>query len=149
MQARERMLGYANQMPKASKGQQRSRHKVIISASPRDRDLARDLARRLKDAGVHSTYSQLTRPAGSDYEKAFKELLKTDELIVIVSSNSVDDFWMMFEIGAAYSLRKKITPVVVGLGKQEVPPLIRQLKYITYDRLFDYIANLERLAQAA
>jgi len=111
--------------------------------------LTRDLARRLKDVGVHTTYSKLTLSAGSDYEKAFRELRNADELIVIVSSNSVDDFWMMFEIGAAFSLRKKITPVVVGLKRQEVPPLIKQLKYITYDKLSDYIANIERLAQAA
>ena len=111
--------------------------------------MARDLARRLKDAGVHTTYSELTRSAGSDYEKTFMELSNADEIIVILSSNSLDNFWMMFEIGAAYSLRKKITPVVVGLEKQELPPVIKQLKYINYDKLSDYIANIERCAQAA
>ena len=138
-----------SQMPKSFKGQRRLRYKVIISSSQRDRDLARDLARRLKDAGVHTTYSKLTRSAGSDYEKTFIELLNADELIVILSSNSVDNFWLMFEIGAACSLRKKITPVVVGLERQEVPPVIKQLKYITYDKLSDYIANIERRSQAA
>ena len=136
-------------MPKSSKRQKRSRYKIIISASPKDRDLARDLARRLKDAGVHTTYSGLTLSAESDYEKAPKELLNADEITVIVSNNSVDDFWMMFEIGAAYSLRRKITPVVVGLGKQEVPPLIKQLNYITYDKLSDHVATIDRRGHAA
>jgi hypothetical protein len=125
-------------------------YNVFISSSHRDRDLARDLARRLKDAGVHTTYSELSLSAGSDYEKTFMELLKdADEIIVILSSNSVDNLWMMFEIGAASSLRKKITPVVVGLQRQELPPVIKQLKYINYDKLSDYIANIERRAQAA
>jgi hypothetical protein len=125
-------------------------YNVFISSSHKDRDLARDLARRLKEAGVHSTYSELTLSAGSKYEKMFMELLKdADEIIPILSSNSVDNFWMMFEIGAASSLRKKITPVVVGLEKQDLPPVIKQLKYINYDKLSDYIANLERRAQAA
>src|SRR2546425_781800 len=120
-------------MAKSFKGPRRTQYKVSISSSQKDRDLARDLARRLKDAGVHITYSKLTRSAGADYEKTFKELLNADELIVILSSNSLDNFWMMFEIGAAFSLRKKTTPVVVGLERQEVPPVIKQLKYITYD----------------
>jgi hypothetical protein len=125
-------------------------YNVLISASHKDRDLARDLARRLKKAGVHSTYSELTLSAGSEYEKIFMNLLKAaDEIVLILSSHSVDNLWMMFEIGAASSLRKRITPVVVGLEKQEVPPVIKQLKYITYDKLSDYVANMERLAQAA
>lgn len=125
-------------------------YNVFISSSHKDRDLARDLARRLKDAGVHTTYSELTLSAGSGYEKTFMELLKyADEIIVILSSHSVDNLWMMFEIGAASSLRKKITPVVVGLEKQELPPVIKQLKYINYDKLSDYIASIERRAQAA
>ena len=77
-------------------------------------------------------------------------LLKAaDEIIVILSSNSVDNLWMMYEIGAASSLRKKITPVVVGLENQELPPVIKQLKYIRYDKLSEYISNIERSAQAA
>lgn len=125
-------------------------YNVLISASHKDRDLARDLARRLKKAGIHSTYSELALSAGSDYEKTLMDLLKeTDEIVLMVTSHSVDNFWMMFEIGAASSLRKRITPVVVGLQKQELPQLIKQLRYITYDKLSDYIASMERLARAA
>ncbi len=136
-------------MPKSSKRQTRSRYKVIISSAHRDRDLARDLARRLKDAGVYTTHSELTLSAGLDYEKALVELLNADEIIVILSSNSVANFWMVFEIGAACSLRKKITPVVVGLERQELPQVIKYLKYINYDKVSDYIANIERRARGA
>ena len=125
-------------------------HKVFISASHKDRDLARDLEHRLHEAGLQTTYSELTLAAGFNYEKTLLDLLKTaDEIIVILSSNSVDNLWMMYEIGAASSLRKKITPVVVGLEKQELPPVIKQLKYIRYNEVSDYISKLERSAQAA
>jgi hypothetical protein len=55
----------------------------------------------------------------------------------------------MFEIGAASSLRKRITPVVVGLEPSRVPSLIRNLKYIKYPDLERYIADLEKRAKAA
>jgi hypothetical protein len=125
-------------------------HKVFISASYKDRDLARDLLHRLHDVGVPATYSELTLSVGSNYEKDFINLLKSaDEIIVILSSNSVDNLWMMYEIGAASSLRKKVTPVVVGLEDKELPPVIKQLEHIRYDELSDYISKLERTAQAA
>ena len=125
-------------------------YSVSISSSYKDRDLARDVARRLKEAGVRALYSELTLSAGSEFEKLFMDQLKNaDEIIVILSGNSVDNLWMMFEIGAASSLRKKITPVVVGLEQEELPPVIKQLKYIRYNEVSDYISKLERGAQAA
>jgi len=82
---------------------------------------------------------------GSDFEKTFMSLLRAaDEIIVILSRNSIDNFWMMYEIGAASSLKKTITPVVVGLESSELPPVINQLKYIRYDRLSEYISNIGR-----
>ncbi|OLD25651.1 MAG: hypothetical protein AUJ04_07200 [Acidobacteria bacterium 13_1_40CM_3_55_6] len=124
-------------------------YSVFISSSYKDRDLARDVARRVKEAGVSVT-SEVTLSAGSEYEKIIMDQLKNaDEIIVILSGNSVDNLWMMFEIGAASSLRKKITPVVVGLEQEELPPVIKQLKYIRYNEVSDYISKLERGAQAA
>jgi hypothetical protein len=125
-------------------------HKIFISASYKDRDLARDLQRRLHEAGLAVKYSELTLSVGSSFEKDFMELLKAaDEIIVILSNNSVENLWMMYEIGAASSLRKKITPVVVGLEDKELPPVIKQLKHIRYNEISDYISKLERTAQAA
>ena len=125
-------------------------YKVFISASYKDRDLARDLGRRLKEAKAHVTYSELTMSAGSEFEKTFMKLLQdADEIIVLLTNNSIDNLWMMFEIGAASSLRKKVTPVVVGLEERELPSVIKQLKHIKYDRLSDYISMIGRNSQAA
>src|SRR2546427_10517509 len=124
-------------------------YSVSISSSYKDRDLARDVARRVKEAGFSVT-SEVTLSAGSEYEKIIMDQLKNaDEIIVILSGNSVDNLWMMFEIGAASSLRKKITPVFFGLEQEELPPVIKQLKYIRYNEVADYISKLERGAQAA
>ena len=125
-------------------------YKVFISASYKDRDLARDIGRRLKEAKAHVTYSELSMSAGTEFEKTFMKLLQdSDEIIVVLTNNSVDNLWMMFEIGAASSLRKKITPVVVGLEEKELPSVIKQLKHIKYDRLSKHISMIERNPQAA
>lgn len=125
-------------------------YKIFISASYKDRALARDLMKRLREAGVSVAHSESALSAGSPDEKIFMRLLKdADEMIVLLTNNSVDDFWRMFEIGAASSLRKQITPVIVGLEETELPPVIRQLKYIGYDQLSKYISTIEKRAKAA
>jgi len=125
-------------------------YKVFISASLKDLDLARDLTRRLKEVNVQVTQAEFKLSALSNFEERFMKLLKdADEIIVIVTSNSIDNYWMMFEMGAASSLRKKITPVVVGLKNEELPPVIKQLKYIRYDKLSEHISEIERSVQAA
>jgi TIR domain len=123
-------------------------HKVFISASYQDRDIARDLQHRLHKVGVSVTYSELTMSIGSDFEKTFMSLLRAaDEIIVILSRNSIDNLWMMYEIGAASSLQKTITPVVIELENSELPPVVKQLKYIRYDKLSKYISNIGQSEQ--
>jgi hypothetical protein len=76
-------------------------------------------------------------------------LRHADEVFVILTDESVNSSKLMFEIGAASSLRKRITPVVVGIEPGRVPSLIRQLKYIKYPDLERYIADLGKRAKAA
>ena len=125
-------------------------HKVFISSTLKDIDLARDLAHRLESAGikVNSVDKKLVSGAAIPIKIA-RELRQADEVFVILTEESVNSSSLMFEIGAAASLRKRITPVVVGLERSEVPSLIKKLKYVKYPDLGRYIADLERRAKAA
>jgi hypothetical protein len=51
---------------------------------------------------------------------------------VFISSASKD---IDLELGAASSLRKRVTPVVVGMKPGDVPSLIKGLLYIKYPDL--------------
>lgn len=123
-------------------------YKVFISSTLKDVDLARDLAHRLEGAGIK--VNSLGKPsAESISSKITRELSSADEVFVILTNESINNSNLMFEIGAASSLRKRITPVVVGLEPSKVPSLIRNLKYIKYSDLERYIADLEKRAKAA
>jgi len=125
-------------------------YRVFISSTWKDVDLARDLAHRLESAGIK--VNSVDKAAVSDEplpSKSTRELSHADEVFVILTHESVNSSNLMFEIGAASSLRKRITPVVVGLKPSKVPSLIRNLKYIKYPDLERYIADLEKRAKAA
>ena len=125
-------------------------YRVFISSTWKDVDLARDLAHRLESAGIKVNSVDKAAVSGEPLpSKITRELSHADEVFVILTHESVNSSNLMFEIGAASSLRKRITPVVVGLKPSKVPSLIRNLKYIKYPDLERYIVDLEKRAKAA
>jgi hypothetical protein len=72
-----------------------------------------------------------------------------DEIFVILTSESIDNPSLMVDLGAASSMRRRVTPVVIGLETSQVPSLIKSLKYIKYADLNRYIVDLATRTRAA
>lgn len=125
-------------------------YKVFISSTLKDIDLARDLSRRLEEAGV-DVYSveKAAVPGEAIFDRIKVELGRADEVLLILTDDSVDNPNLMYELGAATSLRKRVTPVIVGLDASKLPSLIKNLNYVKYPDLPKYISELEKRAQAA
>jgi hypothetical protein len=125
-------------------------YKVFISSTLKDIDLARDLSRRLKEAGI-DVYSvdKAAVPGEAIFNKTTVDLGRADEVLLILTDDSVDNPNLMYELGAATSLRKRVTPVIVGLDASKLPSLIKNMNYVKYPDLPKYISDLERRAKAA
>ncbi|HEX8649602.1 MAG TPA: toll/interleukin-1 receptor domain-containing protein [Pyrinomonadaceae bacterium] len=124
-------------------------YKVFISSARRDIDLARDLAQRLEKAGVNVLLPAVSSEAGDDFAaKINSDLRKADEVIVILTPNSLDSKWLLFEMGVATSLDKQLTPLVQGVEPKELPPIIKQMKYVKYADLERYISKLKQRINA-
>jgi hypothetical protein len=125
-------------------------YKIFISSSSKDLDLARDLAKRLEEAGVKVFSAERGILAGEIFSNQItKQLSSVDEVMVILTENSVDSPWLMFELGAASSLRKRVTPLVVGVDPNKLPSLIKSMNYIKYPDLARYIDDIEKRTKAA
>jgi hypothetical protein len=125
-------------------------YKVFISSTLKDIDLARDLSRRLKEAGI-DVYSvdKAAVPGEAIFNKTTVDLGRADEVFLILTDNSVDNPNLMYELGAATSLRKRVTPVIVGLDTKRLPSLMKNMNYVKYPDLPKYISDLEKRAKAA
>lgn len=125
-------------------------YKVFISSTVKDIDLARDLSRRLKEAGI-DVYSvdKAAVPGEAIFNKIAMDLGRADEVLLILTDNSVDNPNLMYELGAATSLRKRVTPVIVGLEPNKLPSLMKGMKYVKYSDLPEYISDLEKRVKAA
>ena len=120
--------------------------KIFISSAQRDSDLVHDLARRLDIAGLKVMTPAKSMDAGENESiktKISDELRKADEVILILTKNSIDSQWLLFEMGYATSLGKHVTPLIQGVEPEELPEIIRQMEYVKYADLDKYITQLE------
>ena len=123
--------------------------KVFIHSSSKDIDIVQDLAHRLEAAGIEVHWVSGSARSDKEIRITNRALREADEIFVILTNESVDDPNLMVALGAAYSTRRHVTPIVVGLQTAEIPSLIKSLKYIKYPDLNRYIADMASRARAA
>jgi len=123
--------------------------KVFISSTRKDLDLAKDLARRLKEIGLEAFTEEGSARSDDDWLGPIERRLRnSDEVIVLLTDHAIASARMMSDLGAAYSLHKKVLPIMVGVDVDALPPLLRNLPYIKYGEVEDYLADLRKRSGA-
>jgi hypothetical protein len=119
--------------------------KIFISSSSGDSDLARDLAKRLDQPGLKVVTPAEGADGGNTIKARISEALRTaDEIVFILTKNSVDSQRLLFEMGAATSLEKHVTVLIQGVEHEELPDIIKQMDYVKYADLEQFIAKLQQ-----
>lgn len=124
-------------------------YQVFISHSSKDSELARDLARRLEEAGAKVFTAMDSFRVGEELNRAIHHALReADELVVLLTDNAAFNSNVMYELGVADSLDKRVTPVIVNEGAEQRVPMIGR-HFIRYAELPKYISSLKRRVKAA
>lgn len=121
---------------------------VFISSTREDIELARDLERRLREVKSKVKVYPVEKSAtlGSDIPLSFKkELREADEVIVLLTGRSVENPRVISEMGAAFSLNKLVTPVLVNV-EEELPSFITK-RAVKFADLPQYISELSKRAE--
>jgi hypothetical protein len=125
-------------------------YQVLISSTPKDRDLAENLAQSVRDAGALVLSVWQTPARGETIDFDLRRLLrKADEVVLILTDRSLNNPYLLIEMGAAFSLRKRVIPILVGIEESEVPPLIAELGYMRYSDLRRYLSELEQRVRSS
>jgi len=118
-------------------------YKVFISSTLDDIELAKDLSRRLEDAGVNVVPVEKTVIPGEKFLTTVnRDLRQADEVMMLLTKDSGASPGLLSEFGMAYSMGKPVTPIVVNLDPESLPPVFEDMQYIKYADLSDYIAKL-------
>jgi hypothetical protein len=121
--------------------------RIFISYAHRDQDLANDLRARLKQIGDDIILVTPELKRGQDWSASIRsDIEKADEILVLLTPNSLQSSHVLLEVGAGTGLRKNIVPIVVGLDADTLPAWVRQTQFVKYSELSTY---LHALAQKA
>jgi hypothetical protein len=121
-----------------------STYKIYISSDSKDLDLARDLSKRLEKAGLKVTTSTGKINNPRDDKDRIENLRDADEVILLITDSAIQGNNVLFDLGAADVLEKRLAPVLVGLRPRELPDILKGLDFIKYDELERYIGRLQR-----
>lgn len=122
-------------------------YSVFISATRADIEIARDIARRIKEAGVRVFPVEKSATLGQNILSTFKkELHEADEVLVLLTGRSVASPSIISEIGAAHGLNKRVTPVLVNVEPRQVPSFVGK-DLVRFAELPKYISRLRQRAE--
>lgn len=127
-----------------------SKLKVFISYSRRDEDFAQELLAGLQFASFDAYLDKRDIAAGEDWEARLSRLIETaDTVVFVISPDAVASERCAWEVEKAVSLKKRMLPVVWRrVDETQVPPRLRQLNYIFFDRPLMSVPSLTALTTA-
>ena|SRR2546421_9153847 len=123
-------------------------YQIFISHDNRDVELARDLKRRLEEAGARAIVLGDEISEGANIRSINSALREANEVIILLTDNSANNSNVMYELGVADSLDKRVTPVIVNEGVEQRLPVVGR-HFIRYAELPKYISALKRRVNAA
>jgi len=125
---------------------------VFISSSSQDIELARDLARRLRKAGLEPvTAFPEDFSAGTPWKKSLhKKIRGADAVLFLVTPAALKSAWMMTELGMAEGMGRVILPVSAGVKRSDLPLPMQDYEFAPFDQVDDAIESLsEKLSAGA
>lgn len=93
---------------------------VFISFSPADRSVVDDLLARMDEREI----SHVASPRGEGDEDARAAIASAALVLSVVSPASVDDPWVLCEMGAAWALDRPILPARLNVDPSALPDLM-------------------------
>jgi len=99
--------------------------RVFISHSGKDKWAARVIAKELGRLGVSTFLDEKDIETGESIDVSIKENIRDcDHFLVVLSPASINSHWVLVEIGHALALEKRLVPILLYVGSNEIPPPI-------------------------
>jgi TIR domain-containing protein len=137
-----------------AKPRTKKEHLVFISHSSKDRWIAKQMAKEIEARGskhgVTTFLDEKDIDGGDPIPEAIREHLKAcSEFVVLMSRYSVSRTWVAAEIGGAWVLEKRITPIIDKVPPDEMPNVIANYRAYDLNRFDEYLTEMVDRARKA
>jgi hypothetical protein len=125
-------------------------YRVFVSHATADKWLASVICEKLESAGATTFRDDRDINGGDDIPEEIRDAINDcDELLVILTPDSADRPWVLFEVGAAWGRKKtRITAVLCHVAADRIPDLIKSKKAVPMNQFDAYLSELsQRLAK--
>src|SRR5882724_13103493 len=117
-------------MAKGSKSKSRP-YQIFVSHATADKWLATTICEKIEATGASTFRDDRDIDGGDDIpERIRAEIKRSRELVVLLTPNSVNRPWVLFEVGAAWGLGKaiRIVPILYHVEVDSIPGIIKSKK---------------------
>lgn len=103
--------------------------KIFVSHSSTDKWAARQICKELEARSIDVFLDEKNIESGDSIDDAVDQhLVECDELLLLVSPASLSSAWVLIEVGGARALKKRLVPILLHVGANELPaPISRGL----------------------
>lgn len=101
--------------------------KIFISHASLDKWAARRISNELNAIGAKTFLDEKDIETGDSIDSEIRKHLKSsDEVLILLSPASVKSHWVLVEVGGAQALEKRLVPILLYLGANDIPSPINK-----------------------
>lgn len=123
------------------------RYSVFVSHATADKWIATILCEKIEEAGADTFRDDRDIAGGDDIpEEIRRQIVRSNELVVLLTPESVDRPWVLLEVGAAWGRRRnaRIVAVLCHVEVDTIPDVITSKKAVPINDLDAYFKELKR-----
>lgn len=119
-------------------------YRVFVSHATADRWLATVVCEKLELNGAVTFRDDRDINGGDDIPEEIRDAINdSDELLVLLTPDSADRPWVLFEVGAAWGRKKmRITAILCHVTTDRIPDLIKSKKAVDMNDFETYLVEL-------
>ncbi len=125
----------------------RTAYQVFLSHATADKWLAKTLCEKIEQTGAATFRDDRDIGGGDDIPDAIRrEIIRSKEMAVLLTPESVNRPWVLFETGAAWGRRRRfrIVAVLCHVGVDTIPDMLMSKKAVPLNEFDDYLRDLRR-----
>jgi TIR domain len=120
-------------------------YKILIIYGQGDKDLADDLAARLRQIAKDIHLVVPRRSSGERFTPAIRAAIeKAEAVMLLLTADSIERPYVSLCLGAALGQRKRVVPIIVGIDPEALPGWMHHLQPVWCAHLNAFLLDLPR-----
>jgi hypothetical protein len=134
-----------------AKKSRKRRYQVFISHATTDKWIARVICEKIESLGIKTFRDDRDIAGGDSIPDTIRtEIKNSNDVLVLLTPQSISRQWVMVEVGAAWgsSKRRRLIPIMYHVPFSEIPAIIQMTKGYLLNDFDQYLDDLRlRLAR--